>query len=443
MVGDAPLNILLLCNRPVKGSDASAVSDHLDAFGYHSRHRIQELSFLGELPRSLEFGQFDALVIHFSLTLGYLGDYYVSTATRQRIAAFPGLKVVFVQDDYRAIHSVHEALRAMRIDLLFTCMPEGEIEKVYPSAALPGVAKLNNLTGYVPERLLARPVAPIAQRPIDLGYRTRKPPYWLGRLGHEKWQIAVRFSELAADSGLRLDVSYREGDRLYGDAWLRFVGNCRAMLGVESGSSVFDFDGSLQRSVDEYVAAHPEASFEEVHGRFLAGHEGAIRQNQISPRCFEAAAMRTGMVLFEGGYSGVLVPGRHYIALRKDFGNMKDVLDALRDTDGLQRMVDRTYEEVAKNDAWSYRAFVQRFDAEVDAEFERRGKRRAAVPYRRGRYLGQLAASPGYLLHRVMSRSFQWLLLATPLRRLMFNLWGRVPLSGRSLVRPLLRLIGR
>lgn len=437
-----PLDILLLCNRPARGADASTVTDHLNAFQRFSHHRMRELSFLRDLPSGLELSQFDVLVIHYSIAIGYLSEHYISPEAKRRVRDFPGLKVLFIQDEYRLVHAVHEALRLMGIHILFTCMPEAEVEKVYPGNELPGLTKLATLTGYVTQSLLSLDVPRIAQRPIDVGYRSRKPPYWLGELGYEKWSIADRFAEHAHGSGLRLDLSYHEADRLYGAAWMRFVTQCKAMLGVESGSSVFDFDGTLQRSVEGYVAAHPRASFEEVQRRFLAPYEGRIRQNQLSPRCFEAAALRTAMVLYEGEYSKVLQPGRHFIPLRKDFANFPQVLKSLRDTAALQRMVDCTYEEIARNDAYSYRTFVRRFDEAVDREFERRGLA-AQRRYSPARYAGQLAMSPGYLIHRLYSSSLQWLLLGTPLRRFIFGIWSRVPASARQAVRPLLRLIGR
>jgi hypothetical protein len=441
-----PLDILLLCNRPARGADAATVTDHLDAFQRFSRHRVRELSFLRDLPSALELEQFDVVAVHYSIAIGYLSEHYISREARERVRAFPGLKVLFIQDEYRLVNAVHESLRQMGIHLLFTCMPAAEVEKVYPAASLPGLTKLSNLTGYVPEKLLSTPVAPIVERPIDVGYRSRKPPYWLGELGYEKWTIAERFAAHAAAHPaartLNLDLSYRESDRLYGAAWKRFVAQCKAMLGVESGSSIFDFDGSLQRKVDDYVAAHPDASFADVHRMFLAPYEGRIRQNQISPRCFEAAALRTGMVLFEGEYSGILKPGRHFIRLRKDFANFGEVVDRLRDRAALQRMVDCTYEEVARNEAYSYRAFLARFDDAVDAEFERRGFS-AGGRYSPRRYAAQIALSPAYVIHRLYSRTLQWVLLGTPLRRVIFRIWGRVPASARQAVRPLLRLIGR
>jgi len=303
------LNVLLLCNRPARGADASTVTDHLDAFRRFSRNSIFELSFIRELPSRLALERFDVLAIHYSTALGYYVDHYISPAARQRVRDFPGLKVAFIQDEYRMIDRVHEVLRFLGIDILFTCVPAPEIEKVYPADKLPGLIKINNLTGYVPEALLSRPVAPIAERPIDVGYRTRRMPYWLGALGFEKSWIADQFAERARSSGFRLDISCDEADRLYGEKWTQFVASCKAMLGVESGASVFDFTGDLQKQVDAYIAAHPQASFEEVQTRFLLPHEGKIRLNQISPRCFEAAALRTAMVMSpdRGGVFDVLL----------------------------------------------------------------------------------------------------------------------------------------
>ncbi len=438
-----PLDVLLLCNRPARGADAATVTDHLDAFRRFSRHRVQELSFLRELPRALDLAQFDAIVIHYSIAIGYLRAHYISQATMQRVRDFTGLKVVFIQDEYRLVDSVHEALRFMGVHVLFTCMPEPEIEKVYPAAKLPGLTRLNNLTGYVPEGLARSSVPRIAERAVDVGYRTRKPPYWLGELGYEKWSIADRFAAQAAGSGLALDLSYDEAHRLYGSAWTRFVAGCKAMLGVESGASVFDFDGMLQKKVDEYVAAHPAATFEEVQRTMLAPYEGLIRQNQISPRCFEAAALRTALILYEGDYSGVLQPGRHFFPLRKDFSNFAEVLAFLRDPARMQAMADCAYEEVALNPAYSYRRFIERFDAAVDKEMQERDLPVPAQRYSRARYLAQMARSPSFVAHRLYSRSFQWLLLGTPLRRVVFTIWGMVPRNVRQFVRPFLRLIGR
>jgi len=51
----------------------------------------------------------------------------------------------------------------------------------------------------------------------------------------------------------------------------------------------------------------------------------------MSPRVFEAAAVRSCQILFEGRYSGILEPMVHYIPLKKDFSNFEEVLRRYRD----------------------------------------------------------------------------------------------------------------
>jgi 2-polyprenyl-3-methyl-5-hydroxy-6-metoxy-1,4-benzoquinol methylase len=438
-----PLNILLLCNRPSRGADASTVTDHLNAFVDFSRHRVTQLSFLRRLPALLNLERFDVIVIHYSIAIGYLRDHYINAATQARVRAFDGLKVVFIQDEYRSVHSVWESLENLRADVLFTCVPEGEIEKVYPEGVLPQVTKVNTLTGYVPQNLVRRTPCKIADRPIDVGYRSRKPPFWLGRLGYEKREIASTFIERAKGSGLKIDISCEESDRIYGAKWIDFVSSCKVMLGAESGASVFDFTGGLQKTVDEYTAANPGADFEAVHREFLQSYEGKIKLNQISPRCFEAAALGTAMVLYEGEYSGILKPGRHYIALKKDFSNFDEVVELLKDSRALQEMADRTRAEIALNPDYSYRSFIEKFDTVIEAKFAERNKRPVSKPYGSWDFNWALLCSPRYCAHRFVSKSAQHMLLATGLRRIMFRMWEGIPLNTRSMLRPLLHLVGR
>ena len=95
------------------------------------------------------------------------------------------------------------------------CTPK-EVESVYPVSKLPGVIRHNVLTGYVDESLLGLSVPDPATRPIDIGYRARKLPAWLGELAQEKWNIGRRVAEDAPRFGLTIDFAHREEERLYG-----------------------------------------------------------------------------------------------------------------------------------------------------------------------------------------------------------------------------------
>lgn len=438
-----PLSILILCNRPARGADAGAVSDHLDSFRKYSAHRVEYLSFVGDFPGTVELDRFDVVVIHFSVALGFLQGHYLSRTSAQRLRACKSLKVVFLQDEYRALAYVDQLLSLMRVDLVFSILDPRWFPEVYREALRGGCRVIGNLTGYVPEPLLGRSVAPIASRDLHLGYRSRRAPYWLGELAQEKIRIAEGAGRLAPAHALRVDISCDEGDRLYGDAWISFVASCKAVLGTESGSSVMDFAGTIQTDVEEYVSAHPEATFDEVSDRFFRELDGRMPMNQISPRCFEAAALRTGMVLFEGGYSGLLVPWRHFLPLKKDFSNFPEIAAALKDDVRLQQMVDDTYREVACAPANSYREFVARFDREVGEQVLARGKARTQDPYSPEAFASALAGSWSYRIWHGFSQGIQGMILGTFLRRPLYALWSLIPLSIRRFFRPLLRLIGR
>src|SRR5262249_59216484 len=124
----------------------------------------------------------------------------------------------------------------------------------------------------------------------DIGYRSRKLLYHLGALGQEKHTIAAKFQEIADRFGFSANISVREEDRIYGEDWLAFMRACRFSLGTESGASVVDFDGQIRKKCRDYLANHPQASFEEVGKHAFADVDGKVVVQTISPRIFEAAA---------------------------------------------------------------------------------------------------------------------------------------------------------
>jgi hypothetical protein len=270
---------------------------------------------------------------------------------------------------------------------------------VYPASALPGVRKVNVLTGYVPEELRQRKAIPFEARRVDVGYRGRKVPAWLGELGHEKWRIGIKFAEDAARYGLVCDIGYREEDRLYGNAWTDFLTRCKAVLGVESGASVFDFTGEIKKNVDEHLARDPTTPFETLRDLYFKDEEGKVSLAQISPRSFEAAALRTLMILYEGEYSGILVPWRHYVPLKKDHSNMDEVVAVLRDPARWEQITEQAFREVACDERNSFRAFVRTVDAAL-REAWRPEMRAAKAHYAPARFRLVAAWNPTNLRRR-------------------------------------------
>jgi hypothetical protein len=373
---EEPLDVLLVCDR--LAVVAETVHDHIKSFRRYSAHRIWELPIMGDLPRALDLNRFDAIVLHYTLVIS--NDAHLSVKSRDSLRHCNAVKALFIQDEYRFVDRSIEAMKDLGIDLLFTCVPQQEVEKVYSDRKLPNVRKVSVLTGYVPERLLTVPVTPLTERPIDIGYRGRDVPAWLGRLGQDKIGIARKVVEDAPKADLKVDISTLEGDRIYGRKWIKFLQRCKAVLGVESGASVFDFTGQIQRVVEAHQHRDPSVDFETLRRLYFADLEGQIDLAQISPRHFEAAALGTLMILYEGKYSGILEPWRHYVPLKKDHSNFAEVVAILRNHQHATEIVRCARNEIAFDPRYSYRHAVGEFDAHI-AAVAAEGRRPVGRPY--------------------------------------------------------------
>jgi hypothetical protein len=207
---------------------------------------------------------------------------------------------------------------------------------------------------------------PADERDIDVGYRGRGLPVWLGRAAADKAMIGDEFVRRAADSGLRMDVSSREEDRLYGAAWHRFLGRCRAALGVESGISFLDLEDEVLGEYEKLVAElGREPTLEELERGALGRIEGNFAYRTISPRHLEAAAFGVCQVLLPGRYEGLLQPHVHYVPLEADYSNVDDVVAALRDDALRGDIVRNARRDLIDSGVLSYARFIETFDGRL------------------------------------------------------------------------------
>jgi hypothetical protein len=357
------LSVLLLCDDSPK--HAPNVLEHIHALKALSRHRIELLNpvRMGR-SRLLRLNDYDIVVIHYSVFI--LAETHLSPWLREQLARFQGLKAQFIQDEYRRVNAMTARIRELGIDLVFSSVPADAIPGVYGSLCT-DVEILPTLTGYVPTALEQHRRQPLRDRPLDVVYRGRSIPYWLGRLGQDKVAIGREFLARAFAADLRCDISWTEAERIYGDEWYAFLGSSRTTLGPESGASIVDFDGSLEQRTERHLRANPTATFEEVEEEILRPFEGNVVIDAISPRVFEAAALGTAMVNFAGRYSGVIEPWVHYIPLEKDFSNFDDVVAAIREEAAVERLAERAHADLVASGRYSLRTFVEGFDRELDA----------------------------------------------------------------------------
>lgn len=335
-----------------------AVKDHINAitaanegFAWYVENPLKN-----KVLDKLDLNYFDAVGIHYSIKP--YNNYYLSTALKRKIAEFRGVKFQFLQDEYQRVNMVQDYLAQLGFDILFTLVNPALYKAAYPDKRLKNLKMVTVLTGYVAPEMTTYNPPPIAARPIDVSYRARRCDFWLGALSYEKQWIGDAFLRYTKNAGLITDISMDEKARIYGQDWIGFLQQSKVVLGTESGASIWDFDGSIETRVNEYLAQHKKANFDEVHKAVLEPIDGKILYNAISPRVFEAAANKTAMLMFPGYYSGVLIPDRHYISLEKDFSNIEEVMNKIRDAEFLQKMVDVTYDEIIASGTYDRHALT-------------------------------------------------------------------------------------
>jgi hypothetical protein len=344
----APPRILILYWHP-KGSEMRlAVDQHLHLLEGRGA-RILYRNAIDPAPPWLAWTAPDLCILHTTF-LSHARWNYDFEDYRRRFRWVAGLrcpKVALPQDEYDHAALMDEWLLELGATSVYSCFGPEQWETLYPSLT-GGVTFHETLTGFIDEAAateLSVRLVPHGKRPQDIVYRARNLPYWFGSHGQLKHRIAEVVSDRAGEFGLRTDISTRPEDTIYGSGWLDFLMSGRAVIGTESGSSVLDARGEIQRRISRLLADQPDLTFEEVDAQMPPGWD-SYAFFAISPRHLEAVITKTAQMLVDGRYSGVLEPERHYIPLRRDFSNLDQALERLQDVEAVEAMAERAYEDV-------------------------------------------------------------------------------------------------
>lgn len=363
------INGILLLYHQFPCPDAPVVSQNIDSFKTYSRYNVWQWNTENGFPDGLERLRFSIIVLHYTLfanTPYKLTERFLEYLADSR----ESYKIAFFQDEYRCCRERFAFINDYRIDCIYTLLEQASYEQVYGKHTRTGKI-IYCLAGYVSDELVETGSLlskPDEERAVDIGYRSRETPYYLGKGAREKFTIAGEFIKRAMPLDLKLDISCSEETRIYGMDWFRFIAGCRAMLGTESGPSAFDVTDKIRSEVDQVFQEKPNATFEEVWERVIWKYEDRIYHRAISPRVFEAAALETCQILFEGRYSGLIEPMKHYIPLKKDFSNFDEVIRLFRDSGVRRELTENAYRDLIESGSYSYRAFYEEFDSLLAGE---------------------------------------------------------------------------
>ncbi|MBS4167836.1 hypothetical protein [Parachlamydia sp. AcF125] len=362
------MNILVIYDYYAPQKLRQTFSDFLGCFGKYAKQHVYYCNYAYGIPAYYSQIEFDLIIflhffsIHFRMN-GLSYEDYISRLSL--IKKSKAIKVIFSQDEFFAMDRINRFIQEFQIEGVFSVAEESEWPTIYYGIDRSKVRFYKNLTGYLENDICAvmsslRKIVP--HKDIDIGYRATRVPAWLGRQGKLKVDIAPIVREAAIAKGLTVDIATvtKAEDFFLGYDWYKFMLRCKAFIGVEGGSSIFDKDGSLRSKVDQYVKANPHKSFEEIEAACFPGMEGNLALAALSPRHLEACVAKCCQILVEGSYGGILKPGIHYLELKKDFSNLDEVLELVQKEDVREELTERAFQDVVESGLYTYKSFVEK-----------------------------------------------------------------------------------
>lgn len=432
------MNILFLYNETQ--TFTNTVFEHLSSFKKYSKHRCFFVHHDQYSKSMIDYSLFDALIIHYTVRLPFN---QISERNAVQLKKFKGLKALFIQDEYDYTHQTWKWIERLGIHLVFTVVPENAIANVYPPDRFANTRFVNVLTGYVPDELSPRNWRPPSKRKIIVGYRGRPLPIRYGLLGIEKVSIGKMVKQYCEDRGIAHDIAWSEEERIYGPQWYEFLCSCRATLGSESGSNVFDWEGELNSAIDKFRRRNHNATEDDIYTAVVSRHEVPGMMNQISPRVFEAAAFGTVLVLFEGSYSGIVKPYLHYIPLKKDGSNLGEVFSLLFDSDYVDKISERAHQDLIVSEKYSYQTFVALVDDEIEKGIANLKDKQIKDEQRKKNItISPVRSEAPKILIAVQNKKYMQL-GGYNFRANLVNLWIKIPEPLRVLLRPVAKIIAR
>lgn len=376
----------------------SYYDDWLDAFKLSAAFNVESGNICD--PSTLDrvknkIGDYELIVILHSAngdTTFYIRKYAEILKKRKcRLLSFVGNEVNIL-----GISMVDKIafLREVEADLIATQLPLEAGQWLYAECAGSRVVALPHALNPA----VFQPLMPNVARPIDIGVRTNRYSAYLG--DNERNELLALFSTRSFRHPLTVDIDTE--NRFDRSNWASYLNRCKGTIANEAGSYYLERDDRtvlairafaestidrggvlvvksdstllklwlslpelLRRGVKRAIAASGlryesegarECAFEVVFERFFKDYpRHPFNSKAISSRHFDAIGTKTCQILLEGTYNGILQPNLHYLALRKDFSNIDEVVENFLDDQCRSSVIENAYAHVMEHHTYSQR----------------------------------------------------------------------------------------
>jgi len=395
MVYDSQIKTLILTLQ--YEHRASYYDDWAGAFTNSDLFDCRILNLMKIRPERLaaSIEEYDLVILLHSAvsdTLDYLKPVQPVLAQRKRAKLFAFVGNEF-NSPYVPLSGKTSLLKRCRADVIATQLLKDAGQYIYENSGAIIVS--------VPHALnpqLFNSDKPHARRKIDVGMRSYRYPPYLG--DNDRNSIIDYFVSHSGKLGLVSDISTTK--RFTPVNWAAFLGNCKCVLATETGSFYLSPNDDLVNQVNLYAQERrsgiviSEAStlrrivrylpaamksplisllsllkigpvkygvfedekldFDDVYERFFKyAKKCPTYSKAISSRNFDAIGTKTCQIAFPGRFSDILQADEHYISLNRDFSNISEVAEKLRDEKYWKTIVDSAYDLVISNHTYAHR----------------------------------------------------------------------------------------
>lgn len=235
-----------------------------------------------------------------------------------------------------------------------------------------------------------RTTSSYTERPIKFGARSFRYPSFLG--DNDRNDILEYFQKNFNDA----DISFEH--RLTPQKWSEFLNQSKSTVSTEAGSwylekndaTVLALESYLRRTQGAFVirpndsfkkfinglpfglkkilsklmkktslsyqsVSFSNVDFEEVFELFFKNKSCPVYGKCISSRHFDAIGTSTIQIMFPGRFNDILAADKHYIALKRDFSNIKEVLEKIDDPGFCMKMATDNLNMILENHTYQHR----------------------------------------------------------------------------------------
>ena len=120
------MNIVLLYDQ--FSTHTNTVFDHLDSFRKFSKHKYYYIHAYQD-HLSIDWQDIDVVIIHYSVRVAHK---LIPKKLYDQIKCFSGFKILFLQDEYENTNESIKAIKELKVEIVYTCVPKKYIHMVYP-----------------------------------------------------------------------------------------------------------------------------------------------------------------------------------------------------------------------------------------------------------------------------------------------------------------------